>query len=84
MILIQVLIGSWLFVSITESRGEPGIARRDRSMVLIPAGVFLMGSAPKDGQVGFTVGVDELPQRKVELKAYYIDPYDNRCTGWSD
>jgi len=45
-------------------------------MVLIPAGTFLMGSSPKDGQVGFTVGVDELPQHSVDLKSYYIDRHE--------
>jgi len=45
-------------------------------MVLIPAGKFLMGSSPKDGRVGFTVGVDELPQHTVDLKAYFIDRYE--------
>jgi len=45
-------------------------------MVLIPAGKFLMGSSPKDGRVGFTVGVDELPQHPVELTAYYLDRYE--------
>ena len=45
-------------------------------MVLIPAGKFLMGSSPKDGRVGFTVGVDELPQHTVDLGAYFIDRYE--------
>lgn len=45
-------------------------------MVLIPAGKFLMGSSPKDGRVGFSVGVDELPQHTVDLKGYYIDRYE--------
>ena len=45
-------------------------------MARVPAGTFLMGSTEKDGEVGSTVGVDELPQRSVDLKAYYIDRYE--------
>jgi formylglycine-generating enzyme required for sulfatase activity len=39
------------------------------SMVLIPAGDFLMGSGPRDGNP------DETPQRKVSLNAFHIDKY---------
>jgi formylglycine-generating enzyme required for sulfatase activity len=46
------------------------------NMAKIPAGKFLMGSLPKDGRVGYTVGVDELPQHSVILKAYFIDRYE--------
>ena len=45
-------------------------------MVLIPAGDFLMGSKPSDGAVGIQVGVDELPQQRVYLKAFFIDKYE--------
>ncbi|MBI3621429.1 MAG: formylglycine-generating enzyme family protein [Nitrospirae bacterium] len=45
-------------------------------MVLVPAGDFLMGSTPADGAVGIQVGVDELPQRTVYLKSFYIDQYE--------
>jgi len=38
-------------------------------MVLIPAGEFLMGSGPRDGNP------DEMPQRKVFLNAFHIDKY---------
>ena len=45
-------------------------------MVYIPAGWFLMGSTEQDGKVGFEIGVDELPRRKVYLRAFYIDRYE--------
>jgi len=70
-----------LFVLITFLTLQPfniGATREapPDDMVLIPAGKFLMGSSPKDGRVGFSVGVDELPQHAVDLKAYYIDRYE--------
>lgn len=45
-------------------------------MVLIPAGKFIMGSDPADEKRGITVGIDELPQRKVKVKAFYIDKFE--------
>src|SRR3970040_1366974 len=45
---------------------------QDGEMVLIPAGEFLMGSTEKDGRVGYSGGIDELPQHNVYLKSYYI------------
>ena len=63
-------------LSIALCNLEAARAAAPDDMVLIPAGKFLMGSSPKDGRVGFTVGVDELPQHTVDLKAYYIDRYE--------
>lgn len=45
-------------------------------MVYVPEGDFIMGSNPDDEKRGIDVGLDELPQRKVYLKAYYIDKYE--------
>jgi len=45
-------------------------------MVFIPAGSFLMGSKPTDGVVGMEIGVDELPQHRVDLPGYFIDRYE--------
>jgi formylglycine-generating enzyme required for sulfatase activity len=45
-------------------------------MVLIPAGKFIMGSDPEDEKRGVIVGLNELPQRRVMLNAYYIDMYE--------
>jgi formylglycine-generating enzyme required for sulfatase activity len=45
-------------------------------MVYVPPGRFLMGSKPTDGVVGLEIGVDELPQHRVKLPAFYIDQYE--------
>ncbi len=45
-------------------------------MILVPAGEFIMGSDPEDEKRGIEVGIDELPQRKVYLPAFYIDKYE--------
>jgi formylglycine-generating enzyme required for sulfatase activity len=45
-------------------------------MVLIPSGPFIMGSNPSDGKIGFEVGVDEFPQRTVNLPSYRIDRFE--------
>jgi formylglycine-generating enzyme required for sulfatase activity len=58
---------------------DPGplpLAPTPPGMVLIPAGNFLMGSKPADGIVGIQIGVDELPQQKVDLKDFFIDRYE--------
>ncbi|MDI6641030.1 MAG: SUMF1/EgtB/PvdO family nonheme iron enzyme [Elusimicrobiota bacterium] len=46
------------------------IGKDGAPMVLIPAGEFIMGSPPGEGDD------DEHPQRKVYLDAYYIDKYE--------
>lgn len=45
-------------------------------MVYVPKGWFLMGSTEKDGRVGRSVGVAELPQHKVYAEAFFIDRYE--------
>jgi len=45
-------------------------------MVSVPAGGFLMGSTDRDGRIGFDIGVDELPQQKVYVRAFTIDRYE--------
>jgi len=50
--------------------------RSKEEMVFIPAGEFLLGSTGKEGRLGYSIGVDEVPQRTVHLKAYYIDKYE--------
>lgn len=45
-------------------------------MLLIPAGEFDMGSGEKDGRLGIDYGVDEIPQRKVFVKDFYIDRFE--------
>jgi formylglycine-generating enzyme required for sulfatase activity len=45
-------------------------------MVLIPGGMFTMGSSDRDGRIGFEIGVDELPQRQVYVASFHIDRYE--------
>jgi formylglycine-generating enzyme required for sulfatase activity len=45
-------------------------------MVLIPAGAFLMGSASTPGLSWLEQGVDETPQHRVKLGAFWIDRYE--------
>src|SRR3990172_13095033 len=56
--------------------GGGGSYDKGSEMVLIPEGGFLMGSKENDGRIGVDLGVDELPQREVYLKAFYIDKYE--------
>ena len=60
-------------VMTASSVGQP---LPEDGMVLIPAGEFLMGSMEKDGLVGQSIGVDEIPQQPVYLKIFYIDRYE--------
>lgn len=57
------------------AENENGTCSYDE-MVLIPSGEFLMGSSGKEGKLGYSVGVDEVPQHTVNLSAYYIDKYE--------
>src|SRR3989338_867453 len=52
-------------------------------MLLIPAGEFIMGTGevsefltPHSKRPGIDYGVDEVPQRKVFVKAFYIDKHE--------
>lgn len=45
-------------------------------MVYVPEGRFLMGSSAKDGRVGYSIGINELPQHELFLKGFYIDKYE--------
>ncbi len=60
-----------LFVSLLSQNGFS-----DETMLLIPEGEFLMGSMEKDGRIGLSVGVDEIPQRRLYLKKFLIDKYE--------
>ena len=65
-----------VFASLGWTGGGAGIYDRSNEMVLISEGKFLMGSRADDGRVGVDLGVDEIPQREVYLKAFYIDKYE--------
>ncbi len=45
-------------------------------MVFIPAGTFMMGSELKNGLGILDAGVDETPQHKRYLKAFWMDQYE--------
>jgi formylglycine-generating enzyme len=49
---------------------EPSMEKDPVKMVTIPAGPFIRGSAPDEGRP------DELPRRKIYLKAFAIDMYE--------
>ena len=69
-IIVFLLSGCGLIMKEVKSPSPP------EGMVYVHQGWFLMGSTEKDGRIGMTVGVDELPQHKVYLKVYYIDKYE--------
>ena len=71
-----IFIGSLPACSFLTLDPSPLTLNPPPGMVLIPAGNFLMGSEPTDGIVGMQLGVDELPQRRQYLKAFFIDRYE--------
>lgn len=71
------ILFTWLVVGLSAQNRVQGLpVDAPEGMVLIPGGEFLMGSTGKEGKVGFQIGVDELPQRRVYLKSLYIDRYE--------
>src|SRR3990172_1699934 len=69
--LFQAFVAGMVVTASSAGQLPPG-----EGMVLIPEGEFLMGSTEKDGLVGQSVGVDEIPQHTVFLKTFYIDRYE--------
>ncbi len=68
MIAIFIIL-AFPFVSMAEELLE--------GMAYIPAGEFIMGNDEGDiEKMGGIVAVDEMPKRKVYLKAFYIDRYE--------
>jgi formylglycine-generating enzyme required for sulfatase activity len=53
-------------------------------MVLVPAGEFFMGSDPTEGRIGFEVGVDSIPKRRISLKAFWIDRFEVTVGAYRD
>ncbi|HEX9757944.1 MAG TPA: formylglycine-generating enzyme family protein [Nitrospiria bacterium] len=53
-------------------------------MVYVPPGSFIMGSTEKDGIIGVSVGVDEVPQFKVHLPGFFIDQYEVTTTKYKE
>ena len=55
-------------ISTAPALSQKEITRNGAEMMLVPAGIFIMGS---DG-----IRADEKPQHKVSLNAFYIDKYE--------
>ncbi|MBI5192684.1 MAG: SUMF1/EgtB/PvdO family nonheme iron enzyme [Nitrospirae bacterium] len=76
-ILVSALSILFIFyISKNVFAGDEVVRLSKQGMILVPSGEFLMGSTEKDGVVGKSIGVDEIPQNKVYLKAFFIDKYE--------
>lgn len=75
------------FALLPAAHSSNGVKPAPEGMVLVPAGDFLMGSAPQEVEAvkkefgGRALYKDyafeaEMPKRKVNLKAFYIDTYE--------
>lgn len=73
---VACLIVATLFLFKIKRANSQSHSYPHDGMVLIPAGVFFMGSTEKDGVVGMAIGVDEIPRHSVLLKAFYIDKFE--------
>ena len=71
---LLALVLTAAFVGIARGAGLPKqITGTDGApLVLVPAGEFVMGSAPG----GYIFGDNETPRRRIYLKAFYIDKYE--------
>lgn len=78
-LLLPILIFNLLFLLVGSCSVAGATAKTNTipdGMVYIPEGYFLMGSTEKDGRVGSSIGVDELPQHKVYVKGFYMDRFE--------
>lgn len=64
-----------IFSTLKDSLSADNTALEEE-MVLIPSGEFLIGSTERDGRLGISIGVDEVPQHRVSSDAFYIDLYE--------
>ncbi|NOX42402.1 MAG: formylglycine-generating enzyme family protein [Gammaproteobacteria bacterium] len=80
--LVSLLIIILFHYQAVAKDGPPVTAKE--GMVLIPSGEFIMGSNKVDDETNKSLGVgnakpwyvDEHPERKINLPAYYIDKYE--------
>ncbi len=76
LVIIGILM-TWLGVGRWTSKETIALeTSTPEGMVYIPGGQFMMGSTGQEGKMGFQIGVDEVPQHKVEMKPFYIDRYE--------
>lgn len=73
---LLALIGGASFWGCASLTGIAPGSVAGNSMVYVAPGPFLMGSTEKDGRIGFEIGVDEIPQRKVHVRGFYIDRFE--------
>lgn len=66
-----------IFLVFALSSVSAAAEQKSVEMIYIPAGEFIMGSEGTDRtKMGGIIAVDEIPQQRVSLKAFYIDKYE--------
>src|SRR3970040_1237208 len=65
------VVGSVVLVRTNRQAEAP-----DGMMVLIPGGTLQMGSRGDEGKIGFEIGVDEMPQHEVRIRAFHLDRFE--------
>lgn len=77
---VILILSVAIIVMIDFSPSKNGVYAGDTAsesgMVFIPSGEFLMGSTEREGRLGFSIGVDEVPQHRVSVDAFFIDRYE--------
>src|SRR3989338_7069803 len=64
------VVGSFVLVWTNHQAEAPD------GMVLIPGGTLQMGSRGDEGKIGFEIGVDEMPQHEVRIRAFHLDRFE--------
>jgi formylglycine-generating enzyme required for sulfatase activity len=72
--MIRKLLSNLVTGALVTGALVTGVSASD--MLLIPASEFIMGSGEGNGKMGIDYGVDEIPQRKIFVKEFYIDRYE--------
>lgn len=73
---IAIIVLIIFFSAIVNNTSANDNVSKPVGMIFIPSGEFFMGSTEKDGKLGYSVGVDEVPKHIVKLKAFYMDKYE--------
>jgi formylglycine-generating enzyme required for sulfatase activity len=86
-ILNACLLALLLCLAVDAAASEPGAAREFRDcaecpqMVVVPAGVFIMGGKPEP-RINFKPEPDEVPQRSVAVASYAMGKYEVTQAEW--
>lgn len=79
-LMLQLLMKPLLFILLLSSPVvfSSAYAQQAEGMIYIPEGEFIMGNNEGDDlkKTGGIVAIDEMPKRKVSLKAFYMDKYE--------